>query len=230
MTSSMEIKEKAANKTIWFIGGTGLIGRHLITALCQRGHHIISLARRPSGPTHPMLSEFHIDFEALTEQGHATLPELPKPDALISTLGTTLKKAGSKTAFHHVDHDYVAAFAKAGHSKGAQHMLMVSSIGANRHANGFYLRVKGECEETIRSFGFPRLDIFRPGLLLGAREEYRRGEHLASLIVPLINPILPKSYRAIQSNDVAKAMSHMLTHSAAGVHIHHNKEIWENIA
>lgn len=230
MTGSPEVKAEHDSRTIWLIGGTGLTGQQVIKELCQDGHHVISLVRTASTHPHPRLSEFQIDFEALADQGHAALPSLPKPEILISAFGTTQKKAGTKQQFYRVDHDYVSAFAKAGHSKGANHILFISSVGANRHASSFYLRVKGECEASISACNFSRTDIFRPGLLLGHRQERRYGEHIAARILPLLSPILPKSYHAIRSHDVAKAIARAVRQTKSGRYIHQNKEIWESIA
>lgn len=207
------------------IGGTGLIGRQLVQILCAKGHHVVSLLRRPSGQENARLSEFHIQFDDLVTQGPAALPALPKPDALISCLGSTLNAAGSKENFYRIDHDYVLAFAKAGQAKGAQHMMIVSSVSANRNASSFYLRAKGEIESHLEALHFDRLDIFRPGLLLGARPEHRFAEQLGTKILPAIGPILPSKYRAVQSQDVAKAMANKLSEEDQGHHIFHNNDI-----
>jgi len=213
------------HKTIWMIGGTGLIGRQLVQDLCAKGHHVVSLLRRPSGQENARLSEFHIQFDDLVAQGSAALPTLPKPDALISCLGSTQNAAGSKEAFYRIDHDYILAFAKAGLAKGANHMMIVSSVSANRDASSFYLRVKGEIESHLEALHFQRLDIFRPGLLLGERPEHRFAEQLGAKILPAIAPVLPFKYRAIQSKDVAKAMTARLIEEDQGHYVFHNNDI-----
>lgn len=216
---------KPDHKTIWIIGGTGLIGHQLVQILCAQGHHVVSLLRRPSGQASSRLSEFQIDFEELATQGAAALPTLPKPDSLISTLGTTQKTAGSKEAFYHIDHDYVLGFAKAGQASGAKHMMMVSSVSADRNSSSFYLRVKGEVESHIEALGFTRFDIFRPGLLLGQRSEHRFAEQLGAKIMPAIAPLLPSKYRAVHSKDVAQAVAQRLSQKEEGHHIFHNNDI-----
>ncbi|MGD8326119.1 MAG: NAD(P)H-binding protein [Sphingomonadales bacterium] len=216
------------HKTIWIAGGTGLVGRQLILRLCAQGHHVVSLLRRPSGMGGSRLSEFEIDFEDLVRHGASSLPVLPKPDVVISTLGTTLKTAGSKEAFYRVDHDYVFAFAKAGKETNARQMITVSSVSANRNTSNFYLRVKGEVESHLGGLGFAHLDIIRPGLLLGQRTESRPGESFGATVLPLIAPLLPSRYRAIESNKVANAIAKIIQNERPEVgttNIYHNTEI-----
>ncbi|MBZ7490962.1 hypothetical protein FMJ35_32355, partial [Klebsiella michiganensis] len=70
---------------------------------------------------------------------------------------------------------------------GAQHMLVVSAMGANAHSPFFYNRVKGEMEEALIAQQWPRLTIARPSMLIGEREKKRTGE---TLLAPLFS-LLP---------------------------------------
>ncbi|MBZ7490960.1 hypothetical protein FMJ35_32345, partial [Klebsiella michiganensis] len=70
---------------------------------------------------------------------------------------------------------------------GAQHMLVVSAMGANAHSPFFYNRVKGEMEEALIAQQWPRLTIARPSMLVGEREKKRAGE---TLLAPLFS-LLP---------------------------------------
>ena len=88
-------------------------------------------------------------------------------------LGTTIKKAGSQKEFRKVDLDYCVAFAKKARESGATNISLVTSIGANSSAKSFYLKVKGKAEEAIKNIDFHSINIYRPSLLLGHREESR---------------------------------------------------------
>ena len=87
--------------------------------------------------------------------------------------------------------------------------IVVSSVGADSRSSAFYLKVKGEMEEALRSLGFDRLDIVRPGLLRGDRGPERRfGERVGILISPLVNLVLRgrlDRYAAIDADTVAMA-------------------------
>jgi uncharacterized protein YbjT (DUF2867 family) len=124
-------------------------------------------------------------------------------------LGTTIAAAGSREAFMAVDLDYVTAFARWARDSGAQRFVLVSSIGADPGASNFYLRVKGQAERAVSAIGFEQLDVLRPGLLVGARSESRRGEALAQRVMPplafmLVGPL--RKYRPIRAAVVGAAM------------------------
>jgi hypothetical protein len=83
----------------------------------------------------------------------------------------------------------------------------------------------------VIALGFERLDIFRPGLLVGERAgDPRFAERLGILLSPLTNALTPRrfdKYRAIDAADVATAMAHAVGTAARGIHIHHNRDMLE---
>jgi uncharacterized protein YbjT (DUF2867 family) len=87
---------------------------------------------------------------------------------------------------------------------------VISSAAADPASKNFYLRTKGEMEAGLQALQPPALDILQPSLLLGgSRGETRPLELVASLIVPLVNPLLRGnwiSWRAIPARVVAQAM------------------------
>ncbi len=146
----------------------------------------------------------------------------------VCALGTTIKQAGSQAAFAAVDRDAVVAFARHCLRSGATTFVMVSSVGADKDAKNFYLRVKGEAEAAVAALGFPRLVILRPSLLLGSRQESRPGEAVARAILPAINPLMAgplRRYRAIDAAVVSTAMVAAAIDPTAGHFVWHWDEI-----
>lgn len=199
------------------VGASGLVGRLLARRL--EHHHLTAVGRRA--------------VPDIADQRIAPIAEWPaivttlKPDVTISALGTTIGAAGSQEAFAAIDHDAVVAFAQAAKNGGARHFIMVSSVGAG--GAGFYLKTKGRAEASVRAMGFARVDIFRPGLLLGERVgKARPVERLFALLSPVTNSLTPRTmdyYRAIAADDVAAAMARAVGASEGGIFIHHNREM-----
>lgn len=190
-----------SERTALLAGGTGLVGNLLLGELLDAGWRVIAVSRRSLGRTHERLSEQIVDFAAL---GPGT--PLPRADAAFSCLGTTIKKAGSQAAFRAVDLDAVVHFAQAARAGGTERFLTVSSHGADPRSRTFYLRVKGEAEETLRGLGFSSLALARPSLLLGERAESRPAERVASLLSKVVNPVVPLAVRPIEAATVARAL------------------------
>lgn len=212
---------------IALVGATGLIGSEVIHACIGRSDvRLVAIARRevklPKGARMELFvaepDKWGEVFEAL------------KPTVLISALGTTWNKAGkSEEAFRAVDQDLVLATARAAHAAGVQRMVSISSVGADPMAKNFYLRVKGEVEGALSKVGFSRLDLLRPGLLKGARENDRRlGERLAIIASPIVDPFLGgklRKFRSIEGLTVAQGALGYAGRRAGGRFTHENDSI-----
>jgi uncharacterized protein YbjT (DUF2867 family) len=161
-----------------------------------------ALGRRDSGLTHPKLSVHSVDFTAL--------PALPRVDEVYLALGTTIKVAGSQSAFRAVDFDANLAVARAARAAGATRLGLVSAMGAATGSSIFYNRVKGDLEQALYSLGFETLVIARPSFLAGDREALgqpaRAGEKLALRVSELLRGLIPANYRSIAAADVAQAL------------------------
>jgi uncharacterized protein YbjT (DUF2867 family) len=203
---------------VWMIGGSGLVGGFVEAMLAARGA-LVSFGRRATAAPHHR----QIEFDRLPEIG-----DNGRCDTAISCLGTTIRAAGSEAAMRRVDHDYVVAFAEAARRAGARQFILVSSTMADAASSSFYLRLKGETERDVVAVGFDRVDIFRPGLLLGERREFRPGEWFAAKLSPLLRPILVGGlyrYRAIPAETVAGAIVALVGEKGRGVAVHENREI-----
>jgi len=217
MTNS-NTQDISMKQRVLLVGATGLVGRiilHLLSKDSMIGE-IRVLTRRPlpSDDKSPIVKELITDFEKLQEH-----PEWFEVDLVFCSLGTTIAKARTKKAFRRVDFDYPLAIARAARSAGARHFLIVSAIGANPRSRFFYNRIKGELEEAILTLGYPSVTIARPSMLLGDRQEYRLGEHIAKKITR----IFPSFLAGVEASQVASALVQAAHQSAIGVTILDNR-------
>lgn len=193
----------AKSRTVLVAGATGLTGKHLLEFLLadERYASVHALVRKNALPAHPKLSEHVVDFESLGK--------MPKADDAFCCLGTTIKKAGSQTAFRKVDFDYVVNFATAAMAAGAKRFLVVSALGANANSGVFYNRVKGEMENALKAMNFESLHIFCPSFLLGERAEARVGERLGIAVFSALAPLMigpARKVRPVDAKVVAQGM------------------------
>ena len=194
------------------MGATGLVGKALINQLCQdpRYAKITCLVRAPLSKKDyydPMqkLEPLVIDFEVLQDyQGYFTV------DHVYCCLGTTLKKAGSKSAFRRVDFEYIHVCAQLARAQRAKSFVWISSLGANAKSRNFYLRVKGELENAILTMPqLPNAAAVRPPLLAGDRNEYRPAESWGLKVLERIAPLMRgplAKYKPVHANQVASEM------------------------
>lgn len=196
-------------KTVVIVGASGVVGSRVLEHLLASDEvgNVVALGRRVLPETHTKLVSKVVDL-----QGSATLAgEIPGDAAIaVCCLGTTMKQAGSKQAFRAVDRDPVVAFGEAARSQGAEHFLLVSSLGANARSRNFYLKTKGEAEEALARTGFSRLTVLRPSFIddEGARADRRIAERLALPFGRAVFSVLGKTrrYAPIPANAIARAL------------------------
>jgi uncharacterized protein YbjT (DUF2867 family) len=189
-------------------GATGLVGSALLERLlaCDAYTRVVALARRPlTARANRRLTTVGAEFNALDETLKPALADLPEFD-VYCCLGTTIKQAGSESAFRRVDYDFVLAFGQWASKNGARRLVVVSALGADPASRVFYNRVKGEMERDLRKLGLRSLTILRPSLLDGERPEFRPGEWLALAATRPLRRLIPASMRPISAADVAQSM------------------------
>ena len=201
-------------KTALVAGASGLVGSALVKILLESSQYdqVHILVREQLNWVHPKLVQHVIDFEQLADLNFDT-----KTDDAFCTLGTTISKAGSKSSFFRVDHDYVISFAQKAHTLGAAGFFVVSSMGANPTSAIFYNSVKGKMEQDLKKIGFSRLGIFRPSLLLGPRMEKRAGEKFAGWVMKTLSFLIPPRFKAIHVDQVAKKMIETALQDGKGI-------------
>jgi uncharacterized protein YbjT (DUF2867 family) len=199
-------------RTAAVFGTTGLIGSHLVQLLETNSNYqkVYAYARKQpeSLPNKVEYITFNPDSLLIPEG----------IDDVFVCLGTTMKKAGSKEAFHKVDYEMVVEIAKQSKLSTVKHFCVVSSLGADQSTNNFYLQTKGKMEEAVKQLDFDYCCIVRPSLLLGSRKEFRLGEKIGIALFKVFSFIFVgplKKYKGIYAEDVAKGMI-MLAQSGLG--------------
>ncbi|SDO24155.1 Uncharacterized conserved protein YbjT, contains NAD(P)-binding and DUF2867 domains [Janthinobacterium sp. OK676] len=197
------------------MGATGLVGREVLRlALMDARVTAIVAPVRKSLPGHPKLEAPRVDFDRLP---------LDAPwwqaDAVICTLGTTMKVAGTRQAFWRVDHDYPLAAARLALAAGTRTYALNSAAGANVASRFFYNRVKGDLERDLEALGFASLTHVRPGLIGGEREEARAGEGAALRVLRVLGPVLPRRWRINPAPRIASALLEAALAGTPGVHV-----------
>lgn len=196
------------------VGASGAVGGAVLAqALSEpRIGQVVAPTRRPLGVEHPKLTNPIVDFNQLPEADWWTC------DAVICTLGTTIRQAGSQAAFAAVDRDLPIEVGCRAKAHGATRYALNSSLGASLTGN-FYLRTKAEAEQGIIDLGFTRTVIVRPSLIDTAREQARPAEAAGILAARLFKPLIPRQYRAVTPAQIAAALLTGVLAERSGVEV-----------
>jgi len=209
---------------ILLIGSTGLVGSEVLKLLSSvdRIAQVICPVRK---------MRHHEEYCAKAAFCEVSLADvdlwypLTPMDAIICTLGTTIKAAGSQEEFRKIDLELVLSIAKIAQQKGVPRMLVVSAMGANTHSKVFYNRVKGELEAELQALTFPFLTIVRPSLLLGHRDKFRPGEWLAQKLMGPLRKHIPAKWRPVTAQEVALSLVTQIFRTEPGHQILENSAI-----
>jgi uncharacterized protein YbjT (DUF2867 family) len=179
------------SKVALLAGATGLVGGVLLDVLLEAGDfsRVVAVTRRPLAREHPRLANRTVQFDKIASQFAASPAIAPsaaweRPSA---RQGPRKHSGASTWTMCSLLRTWRRRRRRSASSS-------VSSVGANARSGNFYLRTKGEMEDALVAANLPALDILQPGVLLGWRRELRPLELAATLLMPLVNPLLVGPY------------------------------------
>jgi uncharacterized protein YbjT (DUF2867 family) len=212
-------------RTAAVMGASGLVGGDCLQALlaAPEWSRVVVLTRRDL-----KLGLSEKLEQKVADMGRLTAADFAGVDDVFCATGTTIRKAGSQEEFRRIDYEMPLTAARAAREEGARQFLIVSAAGADPESRNFYLRTKGELDRELEKLGFAALHIFRPGLLLGHRQEYRPMERTATRLAPVMNLTLwgpLKRYRAISAETVGRAMVGAAKANRMGINVYEFEEI-----
>ncbi len=200
------------NKTAIILGATGLTGGVLLDILLNDATfgNIKIFGRSSVGKTHPKLEEHLGDLFEMEQfpacQGTTGWSEAFKADIVFCCIGTTKAKTPDKETYKKIDYGIPVAAASLAKQNGIDTFLVISAMGANPKSSTFYNKVKGEVERDVLQQAIKNTYIFKPSLIGGEREEERWGERMAQIAFKYLGFLVPKKYKMIEPDTIAKAM------------------------
>jgi uncharacterized protein YbjT (DUF2867 family) len=208
-------------RRVLLVGATGLVGQSVLRqALAHPQVEQVIAPTRRLLPPHAKLINPVVDFDALPVDA-----DWWAVDAVVCTLGTTIKKSGSQAAFRRVDHDHPLQVAQIAIKRGAKAYALNSALGADAASRVFYSRTKGELERDLQTLGYPSLTFVRPGLIGGERQEARLGEQIGVTMSQWLRPLLPARYRVVPAERIALHLLQAVLAAEPGVRVVMSEDI-----
>ena len=143
--------------TAVIIGATGVVGRVIVNEILSGEYYdriyILGRSSITKLPDDSRLEKIIIDFENIDFDMNI----LENAD-VFSSLGTTIKIAGSKENQRKIDVDYTVNFAKLCEGK-IRSFNVVSAMGASSKSKNFYTSFKGELEDKLKELGHKHFEL-----------------------------------------------------------------------
>jgi uncharacterized protein YbjT (DUF2867 family) len=190
-------------KTAIILGGTGLTGRILLNKLLVDGtfERIKLFSRSSVHIDNPKIEEHLIDMFTLEDHS-----EDFTGDVVFCCIGTTNAKTPDKNRYLRIDYGIPIAAARLSRDNKIDAFIVISSMGADPTSKVFYNKTKGEMERDVLQFEIENTYILQPSLIGGNRTEIRRGEVVAKFMMGSLDFLIPKKYKMIHPESIAKAM------------------------
>jgi len=161
------------NFAAMILGGTGQVGGAAVAELLAipECRQVVMVTRKPIAPR-PRVRNVVLDTGAadFAERTADLAREVLRqgPLSAVSCVGVgSGSMRWSEEELKRLELGVVGAFARGCHDAGIAQFCLLSSAGSTARSRFRYVRVMGMKEDTVRSIGFTRLAIFRPGIIVG---------------------------------------------------------------
>ena len=161
------------NFAVIILGGTGQVGGAAVAELLATSEcrEVVMVTRKPVAPRsrvrNVVLDTDATDFAKRTA---ALAREVLSqgPVSAVSCVGVgSGSMRWSEEELQRLELGVVGAFARGCHEAGIAQFCLLSAAGSSARSRFRYARIMGMKEDTVRSIGFKRLAIFRPGIIVG---------------------------------------------------------------
>lgn len=189
------------------MGGTGQVGGAAVSAFLEAAgcREIVMVTRKPVPLADParmrnvVMDTGAADFEAQVADLAREVVAAGDRVAAVSCVGVgTGSLQWSEEQLKQLEVGVVGGFAHGVRTAGVTQFCLLSAAGSSSRSRIKYARVMGLKEEAVEAVKFPRLAVFRPGIIAG-------NVHTPGWIGAL-GKLVPGPWGSIDQRDIGQAM------------------------
>ena len=196
-----------AQRRVTVFGGSGFVGRYVVSRLAARGDRVLVATRRPQEALFlkPLGDVGQIQLIPANVRNEMSVARaVAGADCVINLIGI-LHESG-KQKFRTVQAEGAENIAKAAKAAGVKSLIHVSAIGADLDSASKYARTKADGEHAIRSH-FPAATILRPSIIFGPEDDFFNRFGTMASTFPALPLIAGKTrFQPVYVGDVADAV------------------------
>jgi NADH dehydrogenase len=197
------------NHLLTIFGGTGFIGRYVVSRLAERGARLRIISRSPDTHGHHLQPLGRVDqivVQSADLDSEAALRRVLAGAAGVVNLIGILYETGRRS-FAEIQGALPGRIAAAARAEGVARMVQISAIGADPASASAYARSKADGERRVLE-AFAEATVLRPSIVIGPEDGFfNRFAALAR-----ISPVLPligggrTRFQPVYVGDVAQAV------------------------
>jgi uncharacterized protein YbjT (DUF2867 family) len=210
----------------FILGATGAVGQQLLRRLVERDRFV--KVHAPTRRELPIQNKKIVSypFEALFRPWEL---EFSVTD-FFYCFGSTMASAGGVDEFRRMELSVAHEALMVAKQTGVKRFYLVSVQGVSPQSMVPYLKVKAEVEKVLKNHAFQALYVYRPSLLIAAREELRLTELVLQRVSRPMLPILQRyipGRAPVRAEQVAQAMLVDALQGEEGHFVRENRQIIE---
>lgn len=192
-------------------GGTGFLGRHVVTALRDAGRPVRIAVRHPGR----VQTDKDIDaVQADVRDAASVAKALQGCAGAVNCVSLYAERGGATFEAVHVTG--AGKVAREAARAGLEALVLVSGIGADTGSPSAYVRARAHGEQTVRAT-FPDAVVLRPSVLFGPGDSFFTTFAAMARMSPVL-PLFGRGQTRLQpvfAGDVARAITVVLADPAA---------------
>lgn len=203
---------------ICVLGGTGFVGRSLVSRLARDGWRVV-VPTRNRVRARALLVLPGVDVVQADVHDPAQLTALLEgADSVVNLIGILNERGHDGAGFKRVHVELVDKLVRACHQAGVRKILHMSALKASAERGpSYYLRTKGEAERIIATLAGDELKytIFQSSVIFGPDDTFiNRFARLMGILPILALPRLGARFAPVFVHDVAQAFARAISDSA----------------
>ena len=193
---------------VTIFGGSGFLGRYVVSQLASKGYFIRAIVRKPNEALFLKVYGKVGQIELLRgdiKNEESLRDYVQGSDCVINCVATFFETRSQSFKNLHVS--AARNLAEAAKKERVNQFIHISSLGASSKSSSQLLKSKGLGEEAVLDH-FPNASIIRPSLIFGIEDTFFNRFAKLSSISPFIPVVGPNTqFQPVYVDDVAKAVS-----------------------
>ena len=191
------------------LGGTGFVGRHMISRLTADGHSITLLSRNPNSHSSRFLPPAVAIKTVNVYDKDKLVAAFSGADVIINLVGILNERGDNGRGFQRAHVELTQTVIDACQQSDVKRLLHMSALNAGR-GHSYYLKSRGEAEKRVKGSGLD-WTIFQPSVIFGVDDGFfNRFAQLLKLTMVLPLARAKARFAPVYIGDVVEAFVNSL--------------------